>query len=221
VPRVLAEVVGGVDQHALARNPVRDGISGCPGRLGHDVGDHVVVGHAVRTRARLGSTGVRADEAGAELGGDVDQFGVVRGPGVVDDVRADLETSARDVRPPRVDADDDVRQHLPHPLDERHGAPDLLVGVDEVARSRLHAADVDDVSAVVDSAAHRGERDVGREGGALVVERVRSAVDDRHDEGAIAHDAAAPEGQVDGHTLSMPDRPRTWRYGPSRRGGRP
>jgi hypothetical protein len=97
---------------------------------------------------------------------------------------------------PGVDADDQPGVAAAHLGDERHHSSALFVDVDLGAFARLHAADVHDVGARGDRAVHRVEgRGVG-EGRALVVERVGRAVDDGHDQGAVAGHATAAEDHL-------------------------
>ena len=68
-----------------------------------------------------------------------------------------------------------------HLGDETDRAARLLRGGDLLARARLHPADVDDGRALGHRLLHARERGLVAEGGALVVERVRGPVHDRHD----------------------------------------
>ena len=137
--------------------------------------------------------GVRADQPGPEFGGHLGQPGIGAGPGVVDQVGSGRAGLLGHVRPPGIDADQLVRVFAAEPFDERHDAGDLLVGVDGAARTGLDAADVDDVGSVGDLLVGRFLGCAVAEGRPPVIEGIRGAVDDRHDQRAIAGHLAAQE----------------------------
>ena len=75
----------------------------------------------------------------------------------------------------------------PHRGDEVTRALDLLGNVDLVPGRGLHATDIDDVGAVAHHVVDPLHRGVEREGRAPVIERVRRAIDNRHDlQGVVA-----------------------------------
>ena len=82
------------------------------------------------------------------------------------------------------------------PFDERHDAGGLFVGVHLLAGARLDATDVDDVGAFFDDAVRGGLGGLVGECGAAVVEGIGGAVDDGHDQGAIAGDRLAQERRL-------------------------
>src|SRR6187402_2209075 len=131
---VLTEVVRRIDENRVPGDASGDGTFGCRGHLGDDVVHDAAFGQSVAdaewSRPRYGPAGVRAHQPGAELGGDVDEARIGPTPGVVDDVGPGRARLLCDDGTPRVDADQLVRVGAAEPLDERHDAGDLLVGVD-------------------------------------------------------------------------------------------
>ena len=101
-------------------------------------------------------------------------------PRVVEHVGPGLADRPTHRRPPGVDADHHVGVGRAHAFDEPDRAPLLLLDVDLGARSRLDAADVDDLGPLLDDLGDPVERLVLRPGRTLVVEGVRGPVDDRH-----------------------------------------
>ena len=201
VPGVLVEVVGRVDQHAVAAHAERD----CPlgerhRRLGRG-GHHVVVRRAVRRSAGGRAVGVRAHQGGAVLGGDLGQGGVEAAPGVVEQVGAGGAHLPGDLRAPGVDADDHVGELRADLRDERHGAPQLLLDVDGLAGAGLDATDVDDVGALGHRDADPLEGPVLGEGRAAVVEGVAGAVDDGHHQQVAVREGAMTESE---HRSNLP-----------------
>jgi hypothetical protein len=81
-------------------------------------------------------------------------------------------------------------------LTTRSDAVDLLRDADVVAGSGLHAAYVDDRCALVDDAVHAVERGGEVVRGALVEERVRRTVHDRHDDRLVRRERTAAEPQL-------------------------
>jgi hypothetical protein len=123
---------------------------------------------------------VRADQRRVVLRGHLREPVVEAAPGVVEQVGARPADLAPHLRAPGVHADDQVRELLADGGDERHGAPDLLGGVDDLARAGLHAADVHQVRSVGDHGPDPLQGLVLGIGRAPVVERVPGAVHDRH-----------------------------------------
>ena len=197
---VLSEIVGRIDEHALTRNPYCHSMFGGSGDLGNDIvedsGYCCSVVDAERPGARHGAAGVRADDAGTELRSDLGQCRIVPGPGVVDDVGSGRARQLGDRGAPSVHADALVGILRADPLDEGHHASNLLGRVDEDPRSGLDPADVDDVGPLGDDPVYRGHGGLVGERRAPVVEGVGSAVDDRHDEGAVAGHRSPAERRV-------------------------
>src|SRR5215203_5580752 len=98
---VLAEIVSRVDQHRITRHAGGHRPVGGGSYFGDDVVDDTALGDAVvdpkRPRPRCRTTGMRAHQAGSELGGDLGQAGVVSTPGVVDDVSTGRAGLLRDL----------------------------------------------------------------------------------------------------------------------------
>ena len=90
------------------------------------------------------------------------------------------------------------------PFDERHHAGGLFVGVHLLAGTRLDPADVDDVGAFFDDAVRGGLGGLVGECGAAVVEGIGGAVDNGHDQGAIAGDRLAQERRLHGIQANGP-----------------
>src|SRR6202020_1819277 len=152
------------------------------------------VADPIRTGARPGTPGVRAHQAGSEFGGHLGHRGIIAAPAVIDQVCAGPAGEPGYLRTPGVDADQLVGEGLAQPLDERHHAGDFGLRVDALPRARLDAAHIDHGGALADEATRgRSGRIVG-EVRAAIVERVRGAVDDRHDQWAIAADPATAQG---------------------------
>ena len=128
-----------------------------------------------------------------KLGGDLEQAGIVAAPRVVEHVGSFGADRPADVRPPGVDADHQVGELGPDRGHERRGAADLLVDVDQVTRTGLHPADVDEVGAGRDGLANPFERGPLGEGGATVVEGVAGAVHDRHHQQRVVGERAVPQ----------------------------
>ena len=78
------------------------------------------------------TAGVRAHQAGPELGGDLGKGRVMPAPGVVDEVSTRCARLLGHLRAPGVDTDQLVGVGVAQPLDERHDAGDLLVDTDRV-----------------------------------------------------------------------------------------
>ena len=191
---VLTEIVGGIDQDRVTRNPE------CQGALcrRHDLGDHicddVVVADTMRAGARNRATRVRADDPGTSLGSNQDEVGIRTRPRVVDQVGAFAACQPRDAAPPGVDADDQLGVLGSDRGDERNDSPDLFVGVDEVTGPSFHSPDVHQIGAFSDSPIDGSHRCRIRERRALVVEGIGSAVDDGHHQCTVDRDRTPTQG---------------------------
>ena len=204
VPGVLAEVVAGSIRTASRRTPERDGALGRGDRHGATT-SATTSSYATRCGRVRGASPPACVQtsAGAELGGHLGQPRVDAAPGVVEQVGAGLAADPADLGPPGVDADDQRRGAGARTAATKPGgAPDLLGGVDLVAGPGLDPADVDD--------RRRPRRRPGRtaverrglaEGRALVVERVRGAVHDRHHQQVVVGERPAPRRNGTGCSL--------------------
>ncbi len=155
--------------------------------------DEVVV-----VRIRIGDArseaDVRGDHRRVVLRGDAHVVGVAEPADVVADDGAGVARRVEHARPPRVARDGDVeaRVECGDGLDD----PLELLRLGHLGpRARLHPADVENVGAVGDERVRPPEEGVERERRALVVEGIRRAVEDPHDErarGEIVHAVTEP-----------------------------
>src|SRR5258708_23815621 len=113
MPGVLAEVVRGVDDDPRRVHADLHGPAGQPERLVQHVRHDVGIGDAERPGPRLLSPGVRADQAGPELGGDLGQLAIPPAPAVVDQVGAGGAGLPAYLVPERVCAEPYVRVAAP------------------------------------------------------------------------------------------------------------
>jgi hypothetical protein len=143
---------------------------------------------------------VGADDADPVASGDLRQQRVHPAPGVVQQVSPDLADGLADLVPPGVHADHGVRVALAQLRHEGDDPAQLLPGGDLLAGTGLDPADVQDRRALGDRALGGGEGGVVGEGGALVEERVRGAVDDGHDD-RLVH-AESPRSEYQSHASS-------------------
>ncbi len=181
MPGVLAEVVPRVDDHRVPPHAQLHRALGQAHGHPQDVRHHVLVPDPVRAGPRLGAARVGADQPDVVPGGHLGELRVHPAPGVVQQVRARLADRLADLVPPGVHADHRVGVALAQLGHEGDGAPQLLLDRDLVARPGLHPADVQDRRALGHRAVGGGEGGLVGEGRALVEERVRGPVDDRHD----------------------------------------
>jgi len=202
---VMGTVVS-FDVPARAGEPRGDGPLGrCGEFVDHVVDDAAGAGAVVdpeRAGARAGAAGVRAHQSGAEFGRYLGHRGIIAAPAVVDQVRARRAGQPGHLGAPGVDADQLVGVGVAQPFDERHDAVDFGGGVDGLPRACFDAADVDHVGALGDQAVHVGFGFVVGEVGAAVIERVRGAVDDRHDQRTVGADLATAQCGL--HTSIVP-----------------
>jgi len=225
VPRVLAEVVGRVDDDRVRSYACGGGLSSQLADASCHLREDVVVADTVRVGAWQEATRVRAHDAGVVLGHDVAKLVVGPGPRVVDQIGTCLEHLVGDLAAPGVHADHQGRVAIP---DGKHEVDDPAAFlVDGHLRSvpGLHPTDVDDPRAVLDGAVDGAQGVAPRERRAPVVERVRRAVDDRHHhELGVGEHACAqakrhgtPHGRV---ARSARHRSPGTRVGQGERGGR-
>ena len=128
-----------------------------------------------------GEADVGGHHGGAVPGGDREVVRVGEPADVVADDRAGPAGGVEHRRPPRVDREWDGHAGV-EGLDGRDGAVELLGFAHVGSRAGLHAADVEHVGAVDHELVGAGQQGVERVGGAPVIERVGSAVQDAHDE---------------------------------------
>ena len=111
VGRRLAEVERRVDQDPLPGHSriVRGGgsLAQGPDHVPDDVEPVGAIADVDRVRPRRQTAGVRDDDAGTDLGGDVDELGIVPGPGVVDEVQPDRRGCPGHLGSPGVEAEDE------------------------------------------------------------------------------------------------------------------
>ena len=106
----------------------------------------------MRVGAWRQAAGVRADHARADLGGDVDELGVVPGPGVVHEVEAQPARLAGHLRAPGVQAQHEVGVLRAGVLEKGHDPVHLLLSADVLTLlAGPHPAHVHDVGAGLDS----------------------------------------------------------------------
>src|SRR5699024_1316376 len=129
---------------------------------------------------RNGPARVRTHEAGTELGSDRGEVRIRARPGVVDEIGTGLTGGASNLVAPGVHTDNQLRVPLADAGDERDNTVDLRAYIHGFSRAGLDPADIDHIGAVGHRAVHRIVRVGVREGRALVVERVRCPVDNRH-----------------------------------------
>src|SRR5690606_11335718 len=200
MPSVLAEVVGGVNQHTAWWDAVIHCAFGGRGDLCDYVLDNVAVAGSVGVGSWSKAAGVGADVSGAELASYTDQLWVCACPGVIEKVGAGFARHLPDLMAPRVDADDEVGVLLACPFHGGDDPIDLLVGADVVTGlASFDAADVDDVGAVVNALIDSAFGVIELEGGATVVEGVGGAVNDPHDQRPVAADPASAELEFEPH----------------------
>ncbi|OEI67606.1 hypothetical protein Cus16_2840 [Curtobacterium sp. ER1/6] len=196
VHRVLVEVVPGVDHDprpgdARGERPVHP-----LAQEVHDRAGDVVVGRGRRQLLARWRGRVRDDDGGVGVRDHGRHPRVGQSGGVVDDAGTGGDRRRRDLGPERVDRDHDVGL-LGEPGHDRQDPVDLVLGGQLRAGRELHPADVDPVRALFGCADGGLDGAVEREGGALVVERVRCAVHDRHDGDAVVEVEGAPTDRAD------------------------
>lgn len=186
---VLAEIMCWIDHDAIPPHTNGDRALRGSGHLGDDVVDHPPlrdpVVHPERTSPRHRAAGVRAHQSGAELRGDRREVRIGSAPGVVDQVRSGGTGLFGHLGSPGVNADQLVGEGVAEPLDEGHDTGYLLDDVHAAARTRLDATDVDDVGSLADDPVRCLLGSLVGERCTAVVERVRRAVHDRHDQRSI------------------------------------
>ncbi|CAB4880557.1 unannotated protein [freshwater metagenome] len=128
------------------------------------------------------TTGVGADQANTELGGHVSKCWISSAPRIVEHIGPCLTNLFTDFVAPGVHTDNDRVVPLSNSFNETDGAPDLFSGINLNTGSSFDATDVDDVCAFIDGSINRIHRGFVIKSGALVVERVGSAIDDGHDD---------------------------------------
>lgn len=196
----------GVDDHAAALDAGALGGGDRAAKLVDHLGGHIIVlrlaGHRLRAPAR-----VHENERGAVPGRDAGQFGVeLQAADVVHDRDAGFERRIRHQRLVGVDRQRDLHARR-DPLEDRHHAPQLLVGRHGLgARPRGLAAEIDDVGAL-GLEPQRARRRLGRIGNPAG-ERVGRDVEDAHDERPRAEDEGGSAWQRDGVRDARSDRGR-------------
>jgi len=178
---VLPEVVARVDPDLASRDAERRRPLGESDDRAQDVGDDILLLDAMGSGTRRHAAGMGAHESGTVLGRNSSQVGIRSTPRVIQDGRPSTTDSGADLVPPGVDADGQIGIRIPDGGYEVSGARNLLRDVDLVTWSRFYAADVDDVGTVTNHVVHALHRGVEGERRAAVVERVRRAIQDRHD----------------------------------------
>src|SRR5437899_9147388 len=121
----------------------------------------------------------------SELSGDLGEERIHPAPRVIHEVSTRLAGQPADFVPPGVDTDDDVGMLLTYDRDEVSRTTELFGDVHVSAWSCLDAADVHDRRALFDDSSYRLEGRAVVEGCTAVVEGVRSAVDDCHDDQVV------------------------------------
>lgn len=147
-------------------------------------------------RVQYRAAGMGTHQAGAELGRHARKVGIVSTPGVVDQVRAGGAGLLGHLGAPGVDADQLVGERVAQPLDERHHAAispatsTVTPGPALTPPTSTTSAPSPTTRCAASWAALVGE------GGASVVERVRRAVHDRHDQRAIPRHRASQKRRL-------------------------
>jgi len=196
VAGVFAKVVPWINEDRVARNAGDCGALGFGNATLHNVGDHVVVGHAVRTGTRQGAPCMGAHQSHAELGSHFGQLGIDAAPGIVHQISAFLTRRPSYLSPPRIDADDDLGMSCAHQTDERRDPAQFLSRIDLGPRTGLDAANINDVSSAVDRSLNALEGVGISHMSATVVERVGCAVDDGHDHAVIRCERATTQDEI-------------------------
>ena len=137
-----------------------------------------------------------AHDRRVELRRHLGQLRVVTAPRVVEQVGARGAHLAGHLGTPGVDADHHAGMVLADPRHERHHAPDLLRGSDDLAVPGAHAADVDDLGALLHDLVDTLLRRPVVVGRSPVVERVAGAVDDRHHQRRVRPERVPAQPQL-------------------------
>jgi hypothetical protein len=187
----LAEVEAHVEEHPLGRDPRHNRHLEAVDEEVLDGGDDVAVGVAGVGVVDAGAQAdVGRDDRGAGCRRDGEVTRVAEPADVVAEHRPGRVSGFGDLGAPGVDRERDVEPPRDR-LDCGDDTVELLGDAYGLAGAGLHAADVDDVGTVGDEPLGAANSGVELEGGAVVVERVRRAVDDAHDERARGDVVAA------------------------------
>ena len=196
--RRLAEVESHVEKHSCPRDPGHEGHLEAVGEEVLDCRDDVVggvVGIGVVDAGSQADVGRDDRRAAARRRRQVLRVG--EAADVVAEDRPGPVRRVGDRGAPGVDRDRDV-ESLRDRLDGRDDAVEFLSHGDEVPGTGLDATDVDDVGTIGDESLGPAQRAVELEGRAVVVERIRRAIDDPHDEHARGDVVAARPELNDG-----------------------
>jgi hypothetical protein len=172
-----------------------------------DVRDEIVI-DGLRIGDPRGEPDVGRDHRDRVLRRDRQVLGVGEPADVVADDGPGRARGVEHGRPPRVARDGDVEARV-HRLDRRDDAVQLLGLPHLGARTRLHAADVEEVGTVLDQVRGAPDERIQRERLARVVERVRGPVEDAHDQGArgeVGDDITEAEARHRGRAYVPPTR---------------
>ena len=168
------------------------------GQEAPDVTDDVVVNGFRVSHAGL-EPNVGRDHRGVGGRGDREVIGIAESADVVADHRAKFVGALRDRCPPSVRRNRGVESRDKR-LDGGKHPVEFLLLAHLGPRPRLDAADVEDVGAVVDVLLGEAQERVEVPELALVVKRVRRAIENAHDK--------APVGDVDGRVAETQDHAR-------------